>query len=118
MGGAAMVPIARRNLLAEKTRFAGAVGGEEEREFFFAFDRPVGRAEVAAGFPRTGESPTRSLDIQALPGPGELIVSGALARKHGIDVGERLPVGERQFTVSDTTGEGTGFRFFSFMNYE
>ena len=94
------------------------VGGEEEREFLFAFDQALGREEVAAGFPRSSEPAPRLRELGALPGPGQLVVSKSLARKHDIRIGERLSVGEQQFTVSGTTDEEAGFRFFSFLNYQ
>lgn len=94
------------------------IGGETEREFFFALDQPVGRQEVAAGFPRPSEPAADVRELPPLPGPGELIISSGLARKHDIGIGEQLPVGEQQLTVSGTTNQGTGIRSFSFLHYD
>lgn len=94
------------------------IGGEAEREFFFALDQPVGRQEVAAGFPRPSEPAADVRELPPLPGPGELIISSGLARKHDIGIGEQLPVGEQQLTVSGTTNQGTGIRSFSFLHYD
>ena len=94
------------------------IGGEAEREFFFALDQPVGRQEVAAGFPRPSEPAADVRELPPLPGPGELIISSSLARKHDIGIGEQLPLGERQLTVSGTTDQGTGIRSFSFLHYD
>ncbi len=94
------------------------IGGDYEREFFFAFDEPVAQAQVAAGLPPGGEAPVQPLDISRLPQPGRVVLSDGLADKHGIEVGDPLRIGERQFTVAGTTGQSAGVRFFSFLNYE
>ncbi len=94
------------------------IGGDYEREFFFAFDKPVAQAQVAAGLPAPAEAPPHLLDMASLPQPGHVVVSDALAGKHGIDIGEPMRVGQRQFTVSGITDQNAGIRFFSFFNYE
>ncbi len=94
------------------------VGGGHERGFFFAFDEPVTGAQVTAGLPAQGQTPPPLLDMSALPQSGRVIVSGDLARKHDIDVGEAMRIGGRQFTVAGTTDQGAAFRYFSFLNYE
>ncbi len=94
------------------------VGSGHERELFFAFDAPVTRAQVTAGLPAQAQPAGPLLDMAALPAPGRVIVSSALARKHGIDVGEAVRIGGRQFTVAGTTDHGAAFRYFSFLNFE
>jgi len=94
------------------------IGGDHEREFLFAFDEPVGRAQVSAGLAEGGGAPEPLLDFGSLPSPGHIVVSDDLASKYGIDAGEPFRLGERQLTVAGTTGESAGFRFFSFLNYD
>ena len=97
---AAVQPIRGRQIRVD-------VNGEPEREFFFAFGQPIG--EVGS---------SHLLGLEALPASGQLVVSQGLAQKHGIEPGEPLRIGGRQFTVIGTTGESAGFRSFSFMNAE
>ncbi|HEU4759315.1 MAG TPA: FtsX-like permease family protein [Dehalococcoidia bacterium] len=96
------------------------VGSGHERELFLAFDAPVTRAQVSAGLPaQTGaQPPAPLLDMAALPQPGQMIVSSSLARKYGIEVGQAVRLGARQFTVAGTTGQGAAFRYFSFLNFD
>lgn len=94
------------------------VGDDFQREFLFAFDRPVVAASVAAGLPQPSEAPRELLAEEKLPPPGRVIVSGSLAGEKGIEVGEPLRIGERQFTVAGTTHQDGGFRDFSFLNYD
>ncbi len=94
------------------------VGGEFERELLLAFDEPVVRPEVAAGLPHRGEAPPLLLETSNLPAPGRIVVSRRLAHKHGIEVGEPLRLGERQFTVAGITSGSEGLRDPSFLNYE
>jgi len=93
------------------------VNGDFEREFFFAFDEPIPRAQVAAGVPSSGEVPAQLAEMTKRPEPGRVVLSDGLARKHGIEAGDPLRIGERQFTVAATTDQGSGFRYYSFLNY-
>lgn len=94
------------------------VGGGYEREFLFAFDEPVAKPQVAAGLPPGSDAVPSPLGSAKRPPPGRVIISQGLADKYGLEPGEPLRLGQRQFVIAGTTRESAGFRFFSFLNYE
>ena len=180
-----MVPVARKNLLAEKTRFVVAVGGVAFAVFLVivvlavyldasksftaviddtpadiwvtqdgAFDMFHSRSSLPEELEGTvGQVPgvtsvhrvlARQMSFQAssgearsffmavhagegdvareeMPGlglaPGQVVVSSLASRQSGVDVGDRITLGERELAVVATTGERIGFRGTSFLNY-
>jgi putative ABC transport system permease protein len=180
-----MVPVARKNLLAEKTRFVVAVGGVafavflvivvmavylDARKSFTAviddtpadiwvtqngafdmfhsrsslpeeLEETVGRVPGVTSVHRvlarqmsfqTGSGEARSFFMAVHAGdgaiaseglggvtlaPGQVVISNLASRQSGVDVGDRITLGDRELAVVATTGERIGFRGTSFLNY-
>ena len=93
-------------LVGGQTSFRTEEGGSV-RAYVVAFDG--GASAMAAG---------NVMGLQAVPGPGEAIISDLLTRQNGVGVGDRLRAGEHEFLVVGTTGEDLGFRGFSFLNFQ
>jgi putative ABC transport system permease protein len=183
-----MVPVARKNLLAEKARLLMAVGGVAFAVFlmvliqgvFFqlrssltafidempaqlwvaqdgAFDvwhsdsnldedlagpiagvpgvaavEPVvtgqlemetrgGHVRVVVAGIQTDQQ--RSVDgspfgLDAVPGPGEVVVSDMTMRQAGLEVGDTLSAAERGFVIAGASRADAGFRGFAFLQFE
>jgi putative ABC transport system permease protein len=89
--------------------------GSGEREFFFAFDDPVGQRAVTAGLPST-TAPTGS-GFAEHPKHGQVVISSELADETGIQAGDNIEVGDTRLTVTGTNDDGPSFRGYSYLNY-
>jgi putative ABC transport system permease protein len=55
--------------------------------------------------------------LDAVPGPGEIVVSDLTLHQGGLKIGDTLSVGERQFVIVGAAGKDIGFRGFSFLDF-
>ncbi|MBI1885817.1 MAG: ABC transporter permease [Chloroflexi bacterium] len=99
-GIAEVQPVAGRQVRLE-------VGGESRREFLLAFAQPPSHQSGSHAL----------LDLERLPAPGEIVVSDSLASSYHVGRGDRLTLGEEEFTVIGSTDESAGFRQFSFLSF-
>ena len=91
------------------------VNGGGEREFFFAFDDPVGQRAVTAGLPAsTGAS---GLSFAEHPDHDRVVISSELARDTGVQVGDSIEIGGSSLLVSGTNDDGPSYRGYSYLNY-